>query len=140
LIDRLLNFILFWWADPTFYPIVGPIVGYWMVGCLIWVGCLLFAFRNDPKPLPRRKGLLLLAPVIPLAGLFLPIVCLFTLSFAIAIASDLFDPHQLWLALPLFSIVWFVCRRSQSKWKNAISETLQPWLIGMAFVEIPFCL
>lgn len=88
---------------------------------------------------PRSgEALLLLSPILVFFALLIPGLCWAFLVLAWLAAKFLFDPHMLFLSLPLFALVWLRCRLSTSRPVKIISETLQPWLIGMAIVGVVF--
>ena len=112
---------------------------YWAVSFLLssLIYVLIFGpFRPDQPRSTKRLALelLVLSPCVPLALL----VLLFLVLFAIVILQFLFDPHYIWLGLPLFAIGWFFCHFSSSKFYKTIAETLLPWLIGWAVVGLMF--
>jgi hypothetical protein len=50
----------------------------------------------------------------------------------------LFDPRFIYVAVPIFAVIWFMCRRSPFRVIQVIAETIQPWLIGMTIVAVSF--
>jgi hypothetical protein len=112
---------------------------YWVLSaCLSFLVYALIFGRtrlNQPRSAKRLMlELLVLSPCLPLTLLIL----FYLVLFAIVILQFLFDPHYIWVGLPVFAIVWFLCRSSSSKFYKAVAETLLPWLIGWAIVGVTF--
>lgn len=63
----------------------------------------------------------------------------FIIAFIVVLfLQDLYWFSLVWLALPLGTLVWFLCRASSSNFYKAIAETLLPWVIGWAIVVVTY--